>query len=288
MSPQCETYLVPPGFQLKAGGPTGGFDCTAWAASRVIAKSTCGSRVPTGRRIRLLSDEPVPDRDSPGLNVPQVSEVAYDHFRVYIEQRVGWRALTWDQYEAELRAGRPAVIQVDYGAIADSPYDAGRGFRGGHAIYEDWNDTIDSLADGRAPGVYNRAKAGVRRYPRDVMREAAGRLIIGFSPEGNARRAGEGKVWAGLGRDVMPTFRVDIRPRGRRPLIRFRVFDIEKGRIVGFDHARVSRLEAPSTPPRAFVWPEEDGEMRFLVRIGGTGRLAGKWVHSHWAEEQAA
>ena len=75
----CPDYLVPFASQLAQGGATGPDDCTAWAASRVIGASTCGHIVPSGRTIRLLSDEPKPDENSPGLNLVQVANVAIEH-----------------------------------------------------------------------------------------------------------------------------------------------------------------------------------------------------------------
>jgi hypothetical protein len=269
--PNPPYYLVPPGYQLQDGGKTGPYDCTAWAASRLIAKVTNGVRVPYGQRIRALSSEPIPHPSSPGLNIPQVSDVAWDEYRVYFEQRVGSRALDWAEYEERRQGGSGMVIQLSYQPIAESKYDAGRGFVGGHAIFEDQHLTGDSLADGRAKGVYLWRAGNPILYPRSLIREAAGDLIIGYA-EGRAIRAGNGKVWCAVGRDTAPRFRVRI-PRGEG----FNLFTVSAGRIVKDERVRPPHrlVDEPCHPPRAF---------RYFVKIA-SGRYAGAYVARHWSRE---
>jgi hypothetical protein len=270
-------YLVPPGYQLQQGGKTGPYDCSAWGASRVIAKVTNGLRVPYGQRIRQLSNEPIPDRDSPGLNIPQVADVAWDEYSVYFEQHVGSRAVDWEVYEEERRDGRPCAIQVSYQPIAETKWDAGRGFVGGHLIYEDNHLTGDSLADGRAKGVHLWRPGDPQVYPRTVMKEAAGDLIVGYA-EGRAIRAGNGKVWCAFGKDRTPNFRVRI-PRAEG----FNLFR-RLGTEILFDE-RVRPLhrlvDEPCDPPRAFKY---GGNLRYFARIR-TGSYAGAFVPRHWSRE---
>jgi hypothetical protein len=195
--PSCPNYIVSPGFQLgPLGGSTGPYDCTAWADRVVIATSTCGAKVPTGRTIRLQSNEPVPDPRSPGLNLFQAEAVAAK-YGVNLDVRVGYQSVTWAEYERRRKAGQPAIIQVNYAAIADSKYDAGRGFRGGHALAETTHATYDSLADGRAAGVF---RWNGTIYTRAVIQSAAARLDIG----GGAHPR-PGTVWAAFGPDVVPS-----------------------------------------------------------------------------------
>lgn len=281
----CPEYLVPPGFQLRDGGATGSVDCTPWAASRVIGASTCGGRLPSGRSIRLASDEPIPDRGSPGLNIPQVAEVAREHFGLFIDQRVGWRALDWDDYEARRRAGEPMILQASYQPIAESRFDAGRGFRGGHAFAETQHATIDSLADGRADGVW---KFDGRLYPRDLMRKAAGQLVIGAA-EGNLIRVGAGRAWCGVGRDRTPEYVVAIRPRAGKRVRRYRYFTIVAGRIAKVEVGETRGFGASCSIPRAFKWAEASAgsdDYRFLVRVT-SGVHQGRWVKARWAEPEA-
>jgi hypothetical protein len=290
----CPTYVAPPGYQLGAG-PTGPVDCTAWAASRAIAHATCGEKVPTGRTIRRHSDEPIPDPASPGLNLYQVADVAREVFGVYLDVRTGWRALSWGEYEARRKGGAAAVLQVSYAPIADSLYDAGRGFRGGHALFESRHDTLDSLADGRARNVYDRTAAGVRLYPRGLMRRAAGQLVIGTDARGRPRRVGDGKVWCAFTLDAIPEYRARIPgPKRRRQWRKFRMFHIRDGRINPDDPYEVGMtrgFDAQCSIPRAFLHP--DGRLQFLVQLLAGSRgpqtgpdgttIPGRWINARWA-----
>jgi len=291
----CPTYVAPPGYQLEDGGVTGPVDCTAWAASRAIAHSTCGDKVPAGRTIRRLSNEPIPNASSPGLNLYQVADVAREVYGVHLDVRVGWRALSWSEYEDRRRDGSGMVIQLSYAPIADSRFGAGRGFRGGHAIFESQHDTIDSLADGRAPGVYDRDAEGVRVYPRNLMRKAAGELIIGMDRQGRIRRVGDGKVWAASTQDRLPEYEARVPgPRRNRQWRRFRVFHLRDGQINPDDPYQVSMtrgFRVKCSVPRAFLHP--DGRLRFLVQLleGSRGpqmgpdgtMIPGKWINARWA-----
>lgn len=194
--PSCPNYVAPPSFQLAStAGPTGPYDCTAHSAAVVIRASTCGAKAPSGRTIRLQSSEPVPDPRSPGLNLDQVDAVAAK-YGVYLDTRIGYQSVTWAEYERRRKAGQPVILQVLYAAVADSRYDAGRGFRGNHAIAETTHATYDPLADGRAAGVF-RWNGTV--YTRSVIQTAAARLDIG----GGAHPR-PGTVWAAFGPDVVP------------------------------------------------------------------------------------
>lgn len=280
----CATYLEPPSSQLKDGGRTGRYDCTAWAQSRAIAHATCGDKVPSGRTIRVLSSEPVPDPKSPGLNLVQVAAVARKTYGVEMDVYVGSRALTWEQYENRRRSGRGAIIQVGYGPVADSEYDAGRGFRSNHAMEEDQHQTLDSLADGRAPGVYENVEGEPVLYRRSVMRRAAEQLVVGTF-NGKAILAGPDKVWCAMTRDVVPPYRVDIVPRPGRPQRRYRQFLIEDGEIKDFVR-RLTRkgIHESCTPPRAFTWKGRPG-IYYLVQIT-SGPNAGRWVNDKFGREK--
>lgn len=234
----CPTYIVPPSFQIGASS-TGPVDCTAHACSRSIGHATCGKKLPSGRSIRLLSNEPIPDPRSPGLNLPQVRDVAMDSYGVFLDVRIGAQALTWAQYEQRRLSGQGAILQVGYGPIADSRYDAGRGFRGNHAIFESLHATYDPLADGRAPGVF-RHDGSV--YDRNVIRKAAGQLLLGST------KLGEGKVWAAFTRDVVPDY------FARVPAGTFWAYHVPGG-TVAYRRQRVTGgFSGSCTPPRSYPW----------------------------------
>lgn len=259
----CPTYKAPFGSQIKQGGSTGPYDCTAWAARVVIATSTCGAKVPSGRTIRLRSSEPVPDWDSPGLNLPQVAEVARRDYGVNMDVQVGGYRLTWSQYEARRKAGQPTEIQVGYGPIADSKYDGGRGFRGNHALAETLaGGTYDSLADGRASGVW---RYDGSLYPREIMKRAAGQLDIG------GRKLGYGLVWCAFGTDVVPNYRVEITPGEHW----FRYF-VTNGIITNREAYSGRSTSANCTPPDWYPWPRVSRQYR-LVRIADSGSAYNGW-----------
>jgi hypothetical protein len=264
MTVTCPNYRLDPSYQLVASaGSTGGVDCTAHAASNCIDHATCGAKDPGGRTIRLLSNEPTPDPRSPGLNLGQVQSVALRHFGVYLEVHTGRNAVSWATYEARRKAGQGTEIQLQYDVIADSKYDAFYSrFRGGHAMSETFYATMDPGAHGR-PGAW---KYNGTLYTRELIKTAAGRLIIGTNADGSLRRVGYGKVWCAFTRDVVPDYRVAIRPVNGF----FRYF-VEDGVITG----RTDRIEGRSfsaacTVPLSRLWPRSEngpGKRYTLVRV---------------------
>jgi hypothetical protein len=270
----CATYRAPFGSQIQEGGATGGVDCTAWATRAGLATATCGRIVVSGRRLRLLSNEPVPDPQSPGLNLYQMQDVLREDFGVYMDVRAGSRAISWSEYERKRVAGYSLVVQLSYAPIADSPFDAGRGFRGGHAMFEHVNaGTMDSLADGRAPGVFDYTGAF---YPRDLIRRATDRLVI--DPRTGAT-VPSGMVWAGVLRDVVPGYFARI-PEGR-----VLVYRVRDGVIVDRDAQRTDGFSAIASPPRRYPdragLPGSSYELSRLL----TGSRAGLYVGSHYVRE---
>lgn len=119
-------------YQLKPGSaPTGGVDCTAYATAVAIDRATLGGTLVTGKQVRQASDEPRPDPDSPGLNLPQVIQVAAKwHVELFDRRGAPWSAVM----EA-LREGRGVVLQGDGAAFLGTPFVCQPGFRGGHAIF---------------------------------------------------------------------------------------------------------------------------------------------------------
>lgn len=271
----CNAYVADPSFQLQTGGVTGGSDCTAHAMSDLIDSATCGAKDPGGRTIRLQSDEPIPDPQSPGLNLVQVARVAQDHYGVRTEVRIGYNSIPWADYEKRRLAGQPTIIQVRYAAIADSKYDAGRGFRANHALAETTHATYDPLADGRAPGVF-RFNGTV--YTRSVIQTAAARLDIG----GGAHPR-PGTVWAAFGPDVTgvtPAYRVSIHPIPPASSRAYTRFAVSAGRITGASRVSTGGFSADCHPPQAIR--DTDGSYRMLVQLT-SGAHSGTWVASGWA-----
>lgn len=271
------TYRVPPEetWQLQNGDQYGGSNCSAWSMSALINKVTQGRKNPGGARIRQLTDEPIPDKGSPGLTIPQVADVAETYFGVHIDERIGWRSLTWDEYEAERINGKPALIQVEYFPIAQTEYDAGGGFTGNHMLFEDQSFTYDPLADGRRAGIH---RWDGRLYPRALMRQAAGRLVIRYDAKGHAvSRVGDGRVWCAFGADQADPYRLDI-PKART----VNAYRIVNGRITGVDPVKTTKTTARCDPPRVVRWPGKGARYVVLAR---SGPLKGRYVHAHHAVE---
>ena len=269
----CATHIADPSFQIGAGA-TGGVDCTAHSASNAIDHATCGAKDPGGRTIRLKSSEPIPDPNSPGLNLSQVATVAKNDYGVSLDIRIGSRKVPWAEYERRRMSGQGAIIQVNYGPIADSKYDAGRGFRGGHAMFESVHATYDPLADGRASGVF-RHNGSV--YDRELIKKAAGGLIIASSSQGVVR-VGQGYIWAAFTRDVIPAY------HARVPAGEFWAYWIVDEQVKQRSRRSTGGFSAGCTPPITFKWPGHGTAT--LVKLL-TGSRAGKYISANWADEGA-
>jgi hypothetical protein len=185
-------------FQLKASDPHGGSNCTAAAAAAAAAYDSCGARILTARQIRAASSEPTPDPDSPGLNLVQVRDAVRKLTDREVELTVftGAAALDWDDYEERRKRGHAFITQINYTPITESPFVADPAFKRGHAIFESPESTYDPLADGRKPGIF---KHDGRLYPRQLIKEAAGEMVIQRGPP--VRKVGFGKVWCAMTRD---------------------------------------------------------------------------------------
>jgi hypothetical protein len=272
----CPTYVADPGFQITQGGKTGPYDCTAHSASDAIDHATCGKRDPSGRTIRLLSNEPIPSPTSPGLNLTQVATVAREDFGVYLEVRTGSRKVLWAEYERRRLAGQGVIVQLNYGPIADSKYDAGRGFRGGHAMFETLHSTYDPLADGRAPGVF-RHDGSV--YDRELIKRAAGALILRSDPVTGKvlERVGYGSVWCAFTRDVVPDYTARV-PSGD-----FWAYHVDSG-VVRYRRTRkTGGFSGPCTAPRSYLWPSERRTVTLVRMLSGAH--AGRYISANWSRE---
>ena len=269
----CPTYEADPSFQLVASaGVTGKYDCTAHSASDAIDHATCGAKDPGGRTIRLATNEPIPDPDSPGLNLGQVANVALSRYGVYLDVRTGSRAVTWGEYERRRNEGQGAIIQLSYRPIAATKYDAfGSRFFGGHAMFESIHATYDPGADGlHGPG---RWKHDGSVYPRSLMRSAAGQLVLGPKTT-----VGDGRVWAAFTRDVIPAYRAVVPPGTT-----LRTYDVVNGVITGRSAPfTTGGFSATCTVPLSRYWPAT--RLRYtLVRLTSGGRkdkyIAAKYAH---------
>lgn len=271
----CPDHVVDPSLQLRDGGSTGPYDCTAHSASNAIDGSTCGAKDPGGRVIRLMSNEDVPNWASPGLNLWQVQDVAAE-LGVTLTVYVGSKALTWAQYEAKRKSGQHGIIQVRYASIADSKYNAGRGFRGNHALSENHASTFDPLADGRAAGVW---KHNGSLYQRDVIRSAAEQLDIG-----GGLRPGRDNVWCAFGPDIIS----NTVPSwfARVPAGDFWAYYVLSSGLIRYRRVRTTGgFSATATTPRSHRWEADRTRTSTLVRLA-SGSKAGMYISANYATEK--
>ena len=83
----------------------------------------------TGENVRRYSDEPIPDKGSPGLNLQQIINVARDRYRVNLANRTGY---SWNDMMAALSNGARILAQIEYRSLGNFRCQAGGDF--GHAI----------------------------------------------------------------------------------------------------------------------------------------------------------
>ena len=130
------------------------------------------------------------------------------------------------------------------------------------------------MADGRAAGVF---KYNGTIYARSVIKEAAGKLVIGSAGPG-AITVGAGYVWAAFGRDVVPSYRVRV-PRGT--VLVYGVSDA--GVVTGRRQATTAGFSASCTAPRSHPWPSK-GRTVTLVRLT-SGPHSGWYISAKYASE---
>ena len=103
--------------QRVASDPNWRVNCTAYSVAMLINDATLGGLFGvTGENVRRFSDEPTPDKGSPGLNIKQVIIVAYAKYRVNIADRTG---NDWNALMHELARGRRILAQIEYKALGD-------------------------------------------------------------------------------------------------------------------------------------------------------------------------
>ena len=91
-------------------------NCTAYCMAMFATDTTLGGLVGmTGRYIRSISNEPIPDPASPGLNLAQMKTVA-NKLRISYTSQIGQQ---WDTFAKQVgkAGGRRAILQVDYDVL---------------------------------------------------------------------------------------------------------------------------------------------------------------------------
>lgn len=168
-----------------SGDKNGWVNCAAYVGGYAADYSTCGVKQPTGAYVRSLTNEPIPDPNSPGLTITQVANaLARIGVTVYPFTRAPWSQLiTWWE------EGRYISLCGQYSVIRPTRFSGDRSFYGGHQIGVPGTlKAEDPLTDGRRAGIY---KYHGEAYPVDLLRAFAGAFRV--------RRAGGLLAPIGLG-----------------------------------------------------------------------------------------
>jgi hypothetical protein len=244
--------------QLIYGGVTGPYDCTAWCGAWLTDAHTLGKTHLSGRAIRLASDEPNPDDDSPGLNARQVDDAIYKLTSHKVDLQLGgdWTPKTNVQKLQQWHyAGRPMMVAVIRGRLGSrvsglldiSP------FQGAHQVGLIFDDGKSWLFDPLS-------KIYLPVTPSDVWYGAA--YVEGSS---------YGSAYALVGRDIVPShYEVLIDPAPER-FWAYRVVDnkvVSRRSTVGID----KQVRRDCT--RVASYPYGTDQRRNLVKVLGEGGLA--------------
>ncbi len=256
-----------------SGDRYGWVNCTAYAAAMAADFDTCGKVGLTGERVRSLSDEPIPDKQSPGLNLRQVDD-ALNRYGVDLETRY---RLPWADFARRINKGEGAILQGSTGPFLSTKFRSTAGDIN-HAIYvpPGWG-AIDPAADGRQS--YHRYDGAP--YPEDLLRRFAGRLELVPNV-----RLGLGLVYAAFTRDRRSTWTWERDPKPPATRVRFRVFAAnEATRTITGRRWEVRSGTNPRqcTPPRLYRDPVAGGS-KSLVRML-EGAFAGDYVMAQYATE---
>lgn len=253
-------------YQQLAEPITGNVDCTAYAAALLAAVHSGGRYQPTGREVRLASNEPVPDPKSPGLNLPQVD----DAVRKLTAGAIDLDGTPVSVAEAQRRivAGRWGEIQVVRSVLVDAGLGGGSKFGGGHAITAH-TDPAGVLLDGDPlvphymPMAWSDLWAAATAFTRSI---------------------GTTGVYALWTRDVTVSYRAVIHPAPPATRKPFWIYELDRatGLITGRSRHWTRGMSAACTPPAPHSWPGIG--TRQLVKLT-SGGLRGEWVDARYAIE---
>lgn len=99
--------------QLNATDPYGASSCGAYSLAILTDYATIGGVKVTGKYVRSLTNEPVPDPASPGLNLKQLCDAA-KKLNIEFNDRTGQ---TWSSLVDAIRGGRGVLINVLYESL---------------------------------------------------------------------------------------------------------------------------------------------------------------------------
>lgn len=253
---------------------TGPYDCTAYTGAVLLHAHTKGVTTTTGRTVRLRSDEPIPDPDSPGLNYPQIdASIRKIAPAVDLDTRSGYQALTRGQIKNRAVDGRWFGIQVLRGVLVHRGFGGNSDFMGGHSI------SVHTREIDNEPVILDSLVPWAIRTGWDALFDA-----------GEACPGAGGRINTIWTRDLTPDYHVVIRPpKGydeqgfARFIVRYNPSK-KRSEIVDSRPEATPGFEGDCAPPRYFA-NKAGGKGRLLVKIT-EGQFKGWYVDDRWAREK--
>ncbi len=268
MAATCPGYNPKFQPQLVSTDPLGGVNCTCYSGAMACDDHSCGTKVPTGKRVRELTG----DR-SGGTNLAQVDDVLRTNYGVDLDTRYRY---PWTEFAKRIEGGASAILQGGYSVIKATSFRGSETFSGNHAIFvpHGWA-VMDPLCDGRRAGIY---KFHGQPYPTDLIRRFAGHLNMegrsGYPP----KYLGDGLVYASFTRDNEPASYRAVMAAGL--LDWWRVVTVS-GSLTAERYIRQVKtggFAASCTPPRLYKWPGHSNVS--LVKIT-SGSAAGRYLATY-------
>jgi hypothetical protein len=260
--------MIRPIFQAQnpaiSGYALGWSSCTAFAGAMAASFDRQVSKLCTGGQVRQQTGD-----TTGGTTLAQLALALRTRWTVDLDTRY---RLSWADFAAKINAGCAAILQGGYGPIADSRFDAGRGFRGNHAIavIPGWIG-MDPLADGRYGTTY--AYKG-EAYPQSLLKAFAGKLDV----TGTGSLLGSGLVYAAFTRDRVSNvlWKFSLGPAD------YTVYSVSGSLITGTRIAHTGGFSASCTAPQLYSWAGHTSQS--LVRLT-SGSHAGQYVRASHAHE---
>jgi hypothetical protein len=245
-----------------SGYALGWTSCTCFAAAMAASFDRQVAKLCTGGQVRQKTGDTVG-----GTSLSQIDSALRIGWSVDLDTRY---RLPWATFAAKINAGCAAVLQGGYAPIADSRFDAGRGFRGNHAIavMPGWV-VMDPLADGRYGTTYGYKGEA---YPQSLLKAFAGRLDLGGSI------LGSGLAYASFTRDRVSNVRYQFSIGASD----YTVFIVSGSGITGASTHHTGGFTASCTQPQLYSWSGHTSQS--VVRLT-SGSHSGQYVRASHAKE---
>lgn len=255
-----------------SGDDNGWVNCTAYSGAMAAAYDTCGGVNLTGEMVRSLSSEPRPSPGSPGLNLRQLDD-ALNRYGVDLEVRY---RLPWADFARKINKGEGGVLQLETGPFLNTKFKSTAGAVN-HAVFvpPGWG-VMDPAADGRRNLYW---EYDGTPYPQELLKRAAGRLILSTNRDGSKNRLDYGYVYAAFTRDRRSTWTWQ---HGPGKFVLWRANDATRECTAIKTQVTGGTKRHACTPPRLYRTP--DGRTKLLVRMLA-GAYKDKYVPAAYSEE---